>query len=36
MDDIIFGATDDVFCNEFASLMSSEFKLIMMRELTSS
>lgn len=33
MDDIIFGATVDSLCKEFAKLMGSEFKMSMMGEL---
>lgn len=35
IDDIIFGTTSDGLCKEFAELMSSEFKMSMMGELTS-
>jgi len=34
VDDIIFGATSDSLCKEFAELMSSEFEMSMMGELT--
>ncbi|KAH0716724.1 hypothetical protein KY285_012755 [Solanum tuberosum] len=34
VDDIIFGATLDPLCKEFAALMSSEFEMSMMVELT--
>lgn len=34
VDDIIFGATSNDLCKEFAELMSSEFKMSMMGELT--
>lgn len=34
VDDIIFGATSDDLCKEFAELMSSEFEMSMMGELT--
>ena len=33
MDDIIFGATDEILCQEFAKLMQSEFEMSMMGEL---
>ena len=34
VDDIIFGATDETFCQEFAKLMQGEFEMSMMGELT--
>lgn len=34
VDDIIFGAMYEVMCEEFASLMGSEFEMSMMRELS--
>jgi len=34
VDDIIFRATSDSLCKEFAALMSSEFEMSMMGELT--
>ena len=33
MDDIIFGATKDYLCEEFAKLMNGEFEMSMMRKL---
>ena len=33
-DDIIFGATNEFMCEEFANLMSAEFEMSMMGELT--
>ena len=33
LDDIIFGATDDTLCEEFAKLMQGEFEMSMMGEL---
>ena len=34
VDDIIFGATNDSSCHEFAELMKSEFKISMMEKLS--
>ena len=34
VDDIIFGATNELFCQEFAKLMQGEFEMSMMGELT--
>ena len=34
VDDIIFGATKQFLCDEFANLMKKEFEMSMMRELT--
>ena len=34
VDDIIFGATSEGLCEEFASLMGSEFEMSMMGELS--
>ncbi|KAI3685467.1 hypothetical protein L6452_34711 [Arctium lappa] len=34
VDDIIFGATDESLCDEFASLMKSQYEMSMMGELT--
>ena len=34
VDDIIFGATNDSLCHEFAELMKSEFEMSKMRELS--
>lgn len=34
VDDILFGATNNALCEEFASLMSKEFEMSMMGELT--
>ena len=34
VDDILFGATNNNLCEEFSSLMSSEFEMSMMGELT--
>ncbi|MBE2321147.1 hypothetical protein DVA67_034775, partial [Solirubrobacter sp. CPCC 204708] len=34
VDDIIFGATNDTLCNEFATCMQDEFEMSMMGELT--
>lgn len=33
VDDIIFGATNEILCSEFANLMQSEFEMSMMEEL---
>ena len=33
VDDIIFGATNELLCKEFANLMSAEFEISMMGEL---
>jgi len=33
VDDIIFGATNDSLCEDFAKLMQVEFKMSMMEEL---
>ena len=33
VDDILFGATNQVLCDEFANLMQSEFEMSMMGEL---
>jgi hypothetical protein len=34
VDDIIFGSTNEDYCKEFDELMSKEFKMSMIRELT--
>jgi hypothetical protein len=34
VDDIIFGSTNEVYCKEFGELMSKEFKMSMIGELT--
>ena len=34
MDDTLFGATNNTLCEEFPSLMSKEFEMGMMDELT--
>jgi len=33
VDDIIFGATNNVLCQEFSNLMSKEFEMIIVEEL---
>ena len=34
VDDILFGATNNSLCEEFSNLMSKEFEMSMMEELT--
>jgi len=34
IDDILFGATNDCLCKEFSNLMSKEFEMSMVGELT--
>lgn len=34
VDDIIFGATNESFCEKFANVMNMEFEMSMMGELT--
>ena len=33
VDDIIFGATNEILCKEFTELMQGEFEMSLMREL---
>ena len=34
VDDIIFGATNESFCQDFSNIMQGEFEMSMMEELT--